>query len=120
MFDKTACLDINLLPIPTLLCLQLQVPVSSPCYRSLDCLHYVINLGCDTNLRDGIGRTPIHYAAANNLLPFIRLLVETDADINVADNNGSTALMLAAASDKDGRSVSPPILPACPFQIPFS
>ena len=74
-------------------------------YSNLDCLHYIINLSCDANLRDSIGRTPLHYAAANSCLSFVRMLVETDADVSIADIRGCTALHFAASSDDDGRSV---------------
>lgn len=70
---------------------------------NLDCLHYIINLSCDANLRDSIGRTPLHYASANSSLSFVRMLVETDADVSIADIRGCTALHFASSSDEDGR-----------------
>jgi len=60
-------------------------------------------MDCDTNLRDSIGRTPLHYAAANSSLSFVSKLVDSDADVSIADIRGCTPLHFAAAFDSEGR-----------------
>ena len=56
-----------------------------------------IKNGANVNARDGNGRTPLMYAAWNNVNPeVITTLIEAGADVNVANKNGDTPLMYAA------------------------
>ena len=48
------------------------------------------------NLRDGLGLTTLHYAAAKGALETAKKLLEMGADPNSADENGVTPLHLAA------------------------
>ena len=42
--------------------------------------HYIVDLQYDPDLRDSIGRTPLHYAAMGGHLIIIQYLVSSDAD----------------------------------------
>uniref|UniRef100_A0A7S0FVD2 Uncharacterized protein n=1 Tax=Pyrodinium bahamense TaxID=73915 RepID=A0A7S0FVD2_9DINO len=50
----------------------------------------------DIDVRDGDGRTALHWAAAEDQAPAGALLVECDADVNVVDKDGNTPLHLTA------------------------
>ena len=44
------------------------------------------------NLRDGSGRTPLHWAARNDRLGVAEFLLNSGADVQAVDNLGYTAL----------------------------
>ncbi|XP_023311719.1 uncharacterized protein LOC108913549 [Anoplophora glabripennis] len=48
------------------------------------------------NIRDGFGRTPLHYAASKGHYETVKFLVEQGAKIDSIDSEGRTALHLAA------------------------
>ena len=51
---------------------------------------------CDTNCKDSLGRTPLHYATSNNHLEVVRYLInEQHCDPMARDNNGDTPLHYA-------------------------
>jgi ankyrin repeat protein/predicted negative regulator of RcsB-dependent stress response len=55
--------------------------------------------GADINARDSsYGLTPIHQAAENNRVDFVKLLLEKGADVNIRDNRQWTPLFYAASS----------------------
>lgn len=56
--------------------------------------------GIDVNARDGMGVTPLMYAAARGHLNVVETLLSHDASINDACFRGSTALSRATASGK--------------------
>ncbi len=54
----------------------------------------------DINISDLSGRTPIFYAVEQNQVDALRALVSLGANTNAQDNNGVTALMRAAAKNR--------------------
>jgi ankyrin repeat protein len=50
------------------------------------------------NAKDSCGRTPLHYAIANNASKSIKWLLEEGANINVVDNDGFSCLHFAVSS----------------------
>ena len=52
---------------------------------------------CDTNCKDGYGRTPLHYAVINNHLEVVKILnrYKQHDSINTQNNNGDTPLHYA-------------------------
>lgn len=48
------------------------------------------------HLRDALGRTPLHLAAAHNNAACMRMLLQQNALFEVRDNNGKTPLLCAA------------------------
>ena len=54
--------------------------------------------GADADGRDGLGSTPLHWAAFNGLPLAVSLLLSRDADVNALDNLGRTPLHDAAGS----------------------
>lgn len=54
----------------------------------------------DSNVRDGHGRTPLHWAALTDRVDVMRLLLECGAEINAVDHLNRTPLFLAAGGQK--------------------
>lgn len=50
-------------------------------------------MNIDINLKDAIGRTPLHIAAEKGDMGVAMFLIENDANVNVADVNGNTPLV---------------------------
>ena len=53
--------------------------------------------GCDVNLADHAGNTPLHIAALEGAVDELNLLLEKDADVTKLNNHGRTPLQEAAA-----------------------
>ncbi len=54
------------------------------------------DLEIDINLRDDVGKTPLHKAVEEINLNAIQLLIQRNADVNAQDNRGNTPLHLVA------------------------
>ena len=55
-----------------------------------------IDSGYDLNIQDECGYTPLIYAAYNNHIEIVKLLLNANANIDKQTNNGYTALIYAA------------------------
>ena len=51
----------------------------------------------DVNIKDNFGDSALHFAATNNQLEILKLLIEKGANMNIQNNTGSTPLHKAAA-----------------------
>ena len=51
------------------------------------------NMNIDVNLKDAVGRTPLHIAAEKADIRTMMFLIENGADVNIADANGNTPLI---------------------------
>ena len=58
-------------------------------FGDVDAVRLLLDRGADVNAVDPLGRTPLMYAAASDLLPLddVKLLVERGADINAKDTH---------------------------------
>ncbi len=65
----------------------------------LETAKYLINLGCDINLQDEDGWTPLMYASFCNYIDIVTLLLSKNVDVNVKNNYGKTALIFACKSN---------------------
>lgn len=57
--------------------------------NDLEGMECAIKQGADLNIRDFLGKTPLHYAAS---IAAAKLLIDSGADLNVLDNNNRTPL----------------------------
>ena len=48
----------------------------------------------DVNLKDALGRTPLHIAAKKGYADVVMFLVESGAEVNITDTGGNTPLIL--------------------------
>ena len=51
------------------------------------------DMNIDVNLKDTVGRTPLHIAAEKGNIDVAMFLIENGANVNVADTNGNTPLV---------------------------
>mmetsp|Transcript_4085 Transcript_4085/g.6939 ORF Transcript_4085/g.6939 Transcript_4085/m.6939 type:complete len:2139 (-) Transcript_4085:201-6617(-) len=56
---------------------------------------YLVQMGCDVNVRTNAGRTPLHYASFKGHTDMCMYLFEAGASINETDNGGLTCLKIA-------------------------
>uniref|UniRef100_A0AAQ6AE69 Ankyrin repeat domain 52a n=1 Tax=Amphiprion ocellaris TaxID=80972 RepID=A0AAQ6AE69_AMPOC len=77
---------------------QLYSIVSSMSKENVECLNLLLSSGTDLNKRDIMGRTPLHYAAANGRYQCTVTLVSAGAEVNEPDQTGCTPLHYSAAS----------------------
>ena len=66
------------------------------CADRMNVVKELVNKGADTEVTDGIGRTPLHRASEKGHLNVVKFLVESKADIQAKDNVGKTPLFLAS------------------------
>lgn len=57
----------------------------------------LVEYGVNINVRDGSGRTPLHWACQEGYTDIVDLLVENGAQMNVQDEDGQTPLYIASA-----------------------
>mmetsp|Transcript_13490 Transcript_13490/g.20079 ORF Transcript_13490/g.20079 Transcript_13490/m.20079 type:complete len:116 (-) Transcript_13490:39-386(-) len=60
--------------------------------------HYLEN-GANVDIRDGGGRTPLHYAAISGYLEVAAYLISKNANVNAVNRIGLTPLFYAARYD---------------------
>src|ERR1035441_4508954 len=58
-------------------------------FGDVDAVRLLLDRGADVNAVDPLGRTPLMYAAASDLIPLdaVKLLVERGADVNAKDGH---------------------------------
>ncbi len=59
---------------------------------------YLVDKGCDYQIRSANGSTPLHLATKCNDLEIVRFLVENKVDINSRTNSGRNPVVIAAES----------------------
>lgn len=67
-----------------------------------NCLRHLINLETDLNTQDATGKTALYYAVLHKKEEFVRQLLKAKANINIADKDGITPLMVACNSKNSG------------------
>jgi ankyrin repeat protein len=72
-------------------------------YGSPEAIEFLLNAGADPNARDQSGATPLVYAAWS--YERTRLLVEHDAEVNLATKHGITPLLVASGVHGNFRTV---------------
>lgn len=66
-----------------------------------DCTRTLLQKGVPASLAENISKmTPLHYAAAHGSVETMKILVEYDADLNLQDSTGWTALHYTARSNR--------------------
>jgi ankyrin repeat protein len=66
---------------------------------SLDVANFLLDEGCNINIRSFEGNTPLIYAAKNNQLKMIKLLIERRAELNYVNKSGMNCIHFAAQCD---------------------
>ena len=61
-------------------------------YNSLNMVRFLVEMGCDKEMTDEWGATPLIAAAQRGYLKTVRFLVKSGASPHAADNFGKTAL----------------------------
>ena len=58
----------------------------------------LINGGAEVDIQDRNGNTPLIYAAYNDNLELVNILIKEKASLNIQDNNGNTAIQIALSN----------------------
>lgn len=69
---------------------------------------YLLSKGCKIDLVDVDGKSAIHYATKQLLLPMVKLLIEKNADVTISDAENYTPLMICAAVKVKGEGKATP------------
>jgi ankyrin repeat protein len=72
-------------------------------HGSHTCTRLLLEGGAKVDMRDGSGRTPLHWAAEAGNFDVVRLLVGAGADMNVAAEDGATPLAALVEFVEDGK-----------------
>jgi len=67
-----------------------------------DVVHELVGAGADVNRKNGMGVTPLHYAASKSRIEIGRFLISREADINARDNANQHPLHRAATTGSTG------------------
>jgi ankyrin repeat protein len=62
----------------------------------LEVVKYLVGAGCDKNLKNNDGWTPLHSASYNGHLEVVKYLVGAGCDKNLKNNDGWTPLHWAS------------------------
>jgi ankyrin repeat protein len=60
-----------------------------------------IEKGCDINQQDDYGETPLCYACYELENEVLKFLIDSGADLNLANNDGDTAYMIAKSQENE-------------------
>ena len=60
--------------------------------------------GIDVNKRDAEGNTPLYYACLKGLRDIVGLLLDSDADVSIANNCSETPLPCSCQKRKQGNN----------------
>ena len=64
------------------------------------CAQTLIKFGADVNAQCNAGTVPLYFASRNGHVPILTLLLENDADPNIPDSEGETALTVAIQANQ--------------------
>lgn len=74
-------------------------------FRSVECLDLLVSSGADFQMKDNIGRLPLHYAASQGHYQCVFTLVGIGSLTNCIDLEGCTPLHLASGYDVEGKCI---------------
>ncbi len=82
---------------PENLCLDAlnQALIWSIPHRDLSKIGCLLRLGANPNIKNNLGQTPLHLAAANNQVEIVKLLIGHKTLLDIQDDEGNTALHVA-------------------------
>lgn len=72
-------------------------------HGSYACTRVLLECGADVGVKDGYGRTPLHWAARGGNVDVVRLLLDAGSDVSVTDGAGVTLLGAVVAALEDGK-----------------
>ncbi|MFT9820949.1 ankyrin repeat domain-containing protein [Lysinibacillus sp. NPDC056185] len=69
-----------------------------------DIVNYLVNIGCNVNIKDASGLTALHFAAIYDRYNIVKVLIIRGAEIDAIDNLGNTPLWRAIMENSNETS----------------
>ena len=79
----------------------------------VECIEDAIRRGCDVNVENEDGETPLHLAACHSALSVVKLLLRNEAEVNSKRSYDGRTPLHQAAAEVNAHAVVEELIRAC-------